>query len=400
MGLLAAGFALWPVFLSARYASVRATGKEQGRKKEVSHEAVVKAVYRDRINELSLELNDDKLRAEVESDLGAVLLSESQLPESEAVFESGGHVASGRRLSSILLALIVPFVGFGIYFSVVDTALEPVRGAEEVLVLTDDDSAALESWTRRLATRVEVAPEDSKSRYLLGHAQLKLGQFSDAAESFALTNQLIPGDLNIQIYWLQARYLAARGVLDEVGVELANKILEQQPGLSVVLEILALDAFRRGDANSSVHLLNRALTGATDIRQQASFATAIKQVRAGMQEMPAGVSVAVKAESTVPPNATVFVVARPVGGGMPFAAVRRPAFLLPLSLRLDDLVSMSPTRKLSDAGEFEIVVRLSKSGQAMPQEGDWQWRSDTMSLSETEVTTVEATLSPNNTPRG
>ena len=43
-------------------------------------------------------------------------------------------------------------------------------------------------------------------------------------------------------------------------------------------------------------------------------------------------------------------------------------------------VSMSPERKLSDADQFEIVVRLSSSGAAMAQPGDWQWLSAPQSL--------------------
>ena len=65
----------------------------------------------------------------------------------------------------------------------------------------------------------------------------------------------------------------------------------------------------------------------------------------------------------------VFVVARPIGGGMPYAVVRRPSWLLPFSVSLDDLVSMSPDRPLSQADGFEILVRLSASGLAQAEAG-------------------------------
>jgi cytochrome c-type biogenesis protein CcmH len=200
--------------------------------------------------------------------------------------------------------------------------------------------------------------------------------------------------LNVQVYWLQSRYLAAGGVLDDFSRDLARQILDQEPSLGVVLEILALDAFRTGDAQQAITLLNRALTGANDLQRQASFATAIRQVREGMANPPAGVSVTVSASETPAPQASVFVVARPVGGGMPFAAVKQPAFLLPFEVRLDDLVSMSPTRKLTDAAEFEVLVRLSESGNAMPQQGDWQWISSPLNLSVTGFAALDATLTP------
>ena len=78
----------------------------------------------------------------------------------------------------------------------------------------------------------------------------------------------------------------------------------------------------------------------------------------------------------------MFVIARPPGGGMPYAVVRRPARLLPLDVTLDDTVSMSPARPLSGAEAFEVVVRLSRSGTAAPAPGDWEWRSDVLRTGE------------------
>ena len=79
---------------------------------------------------------------------------------------------------------------------------------------------------------------------------------------------------------------------------------------------------------------------------------------------------------------------------MPYAAVRRPAFLTPFEVRLDDLVSMSPARKLSDAENFEVIVRLSASGVALAAEGDWQWLSPVLNTDMPDLAVLEAVLSP------
>lgn len=344
-------------------------------------------MFKTRVDELKSETLDDALRAEIENELGAVLLTETR--EAHPVSEAAGNP----RPLVLALALLIPLAGIGLYYGVADPGLQDIRGAEEVLTLSADD-VALQSWQRRLAARTEAVPDDSKSWYLLGHVYLKLGAFADSAEAFATTSQLAGDDLNVQVYWLQARYLAARGVLDEMSRNLADKILEQQPNLPVVLEILAMDAFQRGAARESISLLNRALSGATDIRQQASFASAIRQVREGLIEPPPGVTVAVSANTPTPPHASVFVVARPVGGGMPYAVVKQPAFLLPFSVRLDDLVNMSPARKLSDAEQFEVLVRLSATGNAMPQAGDWQWQSQPLKPAAMGVSALDAILTP------
>ncbi len=375
MGLLAAAFVSWPLL------------NRRGVVAEISHDEVVKDVYRQRFDELGGETADGALRSEIENELGAVLLTESlgDVDQTDLVKQQTGF--------SWLLALLVPVVAVIVYFAVAEPSLQNIRGAEQVLSMAADD-AELPSWQQRLEAHTTRSPEDDKSWYLLGHVYLKQGDYPLAAQAFARTAQLAGEDLNVQVYWLQSRYLAAGGVLDDFSRDLARQILDQEPSLGVVLEILALDAFRTGDAQQAITLLNRALTGANDLQRQASFATAIRQVREGMANPPAGVSVAVSASETPAPQASVFVVARPVGGGMPFAAVKQPAFLLPFEVRLDDLVSMSPTRKLTDAAEFEVLVRLSESGNAMPQQGDWQWISSPLNLSVTGFAALDATLTP------
>ncbi len=55
---------------------------------------------------------------------------------------------------------------------------------------------------------------------------------------------------------------------------------------------------------------------------------------------------------------------------MPLAIFKSTVAQLPLNFTLDDSTAMSPERKLSGSGEVFIKVRVSKSGNAMPQSGD------------------------------
>ncbi|MFW6094734.1 MAG: c-type cytochrome biogenesis protein CcmI/CycH, partial [Pseudomonadota bacterium] len=94
-------------------------------------------------------------------------------------------------------------------------------------------------------------------------------------------------------------------------------------------------------------------------------------------------------------DGTGFVIARPPGGGMPYAVVRRPAGALPLEVRLDDDASMTRERSLSDAQEVEVVVRLSRSGRPTASPGDWEWRSDVLEpAGRGEPVRLEARLAP------
>ena len=380
VGLLllgAFGFVCWPLWRPGRT------------RNQPEHDQAVRVLYQSRMDELQGETDDETLLEEIQTELGAVLLSEVQ-PDAQVGPES---VSSGTA-SGWLLAVLIPVLGLATYLTVAEPGLQAVRGAEAVLSLSIEEDVALNSWALKLQDRVSQAPKDSKSWYLLGHSLLKLQRFDEAAEAFATASQSSPMDVTIRFYWLQSRYLAAGGQLDDTSRGMAQSILAQQPGLPVVIEMLAIDALHQGDSATAVSLLNQAISGAADPRQQASFARAIAQIRSAMDAQMPGFTVSVMASEEPPVQATVFVIARPVGGGMPYAVVRRPALLLPLTVRLDDLVAMSDERKLSGATDVEVVVRLSRSGNAMPEADDWQWVSSPLRPVSEQSVTLDVLLTP------
>jgi len=57
---------------------------------------------------------------------------------------------------------------------------------------------------------------------------------------------------------------------------------------------------------------------------------------------------------------------------VPLAITRLKASQLPLTVTLTNAMSMAPGMNLSSAKQLELIARLSKSGQPVPQAGDWQ----------------------------
>ena len=367
--------------------------------------------YRSRLAELEDDAADLDVREEIKAELGAILLAE--MPDAQETKEAAGHLegvysekdngskdahALARKYLTTASFVLVALSTF-VYSNLGEYRLPEIRGAEAVLELSmEADEADILSWQGLLENWLADNADDAKSWYLLGHSRLKLGNFSQAAEAFANTNALVENDISVKFYWLQSRYMANKGVLDATSKSLAEEILKVDPSNDSVLEILAIAAISEGESATAIKLLNQSLSGLRDPRRQVATIQTIVKLRETLSPQPQGISVEVSASAGVAAQvdkaATVFVVARPVGGGMPYAAVRRPAALMPFLVRIDDLVSMSDTRKLSSAENFEIMVRLSASGVAQAQTGDWVWRSRPFSGKEASIGAVQALLAP------
>ena len=73
------------------------------------------------------------------------------------------------------------------------------------------------------------------------------------------------------------------------------------------------------------------------------------------------------------PGDVLFVFARAVDGPrMPVAIVRKSVKDLPLAFTLDDSMAMSPENSLSSAKRVILGARISRSGNAVPRDGDLQ----------------------------
>lgn len=386
--ILALAFALWPLAWAGAAARPRS-----------NRSAVMRALYRDRVAELEAETAAGQLDAETRSkvvdELSANLLEEYQAAGSAAQPEPAGQSSAGLRRTFWLLLILLPAAGIGVYLSAGEPDAMTLAGASEVLRLDPEaDRDRIEGWRGHLARRVEARPEDGQSWYLLGVSRLQLGEFGAAADAFSRAHRHMGSDPHVSLYWLQARYLAAGGRMDERSRALAEQVLEARPSQPLVLEMLAFDAYRRGDYQTAVTQLNQALNNPLPGRQRAALLGALEQARGRMGTLSPTIDVAVTAPPGAPRSGTLFVIARPPGGGMPYAVVRRPAEALPLSVRLDDTVTMSGL-KLSNAEQIQVVVRLSRSGNPTAGPGDWEWQSRTLEPGEAgEPLTLQANLAP------
>ena len=403
LALLALMFVVAPALLR----SVRGAAVEHSEQAQASS----RAWYEERLQAVEQDVLDEEDKAQLAEELAAVLLAEyPQVNDDTADAHEGvpsaaevaaGEISSGEsmhqgltsilgRPANILLfsGVLLVALALGVYTQLGSYGASKIQGAQVVLTLSPEtESAELQSWQIVLNAWLADQPDDAPSWYLLGHAHLKLAEFSQAERAFARAHVFAQSDVLVKLYWLQSRYLSQQGALDALSKQLAEEILAVNPDNQQVLEMLAVAAIAEGDAAAAITMLNRTLNTVAQPDRVRATVDAIAALRTSnalltnvhVLQVEVNVADGVKAS----PNDTVFVVARPVGGGMPYAVVRRPSWLLPFTVILDDLVSMSPARPISQADGVEVLVRLSATGTADANPNDWQWLSQPIAMAKT-----------------
>ncbi|MFJ1007272.1 c-type cytochrome biogenesis protein CcmI, partial [Bordetella bronchiseptica] len=82
-------------------------------------------------------------------------------------------------------------------------------------------------------------------------------------------------------------------------------------------------------------------------------------------------SIAAALRAQVADTDTVFILARPAGGGrMPLAILRKQVRELPLDFTLDRAQAMSPAATLAQASTVDVEIRVSRAGAAEARPGD------------------------------
>ena len=115
-----------------------------------------------------------------------------------------------------------------------------------------------------------------------------------------------------------------------------------------------------------------ALASATAPSAAPSSAPSAASSSASGRNVTGQVSLSASLKAKTSPNDVVFIYATPANGDrMPLAIFKTTVAQLPFNFTLDDTSAMAPDRKLSGAGEVMVKVRVSKSGNAMPQPGDF-----------------------------
>ncbi|WP_447042956.1 c-type cytochrome biogenesis protein CcmI [Vreelandella sp. H-I2] len=263
------------------------------------------------------------------------------------------------------------------------------QGAEGDLVLLavqqevqNDPEGSLSMYIERMEEQAERQPDNPNVWSALFPVYRETGQMPKAAAALERLIEIEGRIPPLLAQLAQIRFfMAERELTDEVQA-LVDETLEQDPRQPTVLGLLGIHAFDDGDYEQAIDHWRRAIANIEDPNTVSSLRDGIQvaQQRMGIEPEETvaegnGVRVRVSLDEAlaerVDDDASVFITARDTEGELPpLAVVRAQVSELPMTVVLDDSAAMSPQAKISQVQEARLVVRVSPTGEAMPQPGD------------------------------
>ena len=383
LSLFAALFILWPTIVVHL----------KQRKNELmleNYDEINEIVYKDQLKELEATHGRGEIEASELANLKADLEKTHRYESTQQADLERPIIANWRsRLPVIGLAVAIPLCSLLIYFQIgakADWDIYQLR--QEFVKHPDQISTIGPRLIQSLQERLEKKSHNGHNWYLLGRTAINIGDYEEAVRAFRKLNELEPESAVVLEELTQALFRRAGTITPEVRSHI-QRTLALQDDIPSMLGLAGIDAFQQGDYQSAVDYWTRAVHR---LNPQSSdyriLANGIAQARAAMGEGagsesasavsdsgPKNVKVRVSLGADVEsdPEAVVFVYARAwQGPRIPLAIQRLQVADLPRTLTLDESMAMDPNRSIATASQIEIVARVSKTGNAVPQPGDWQ----------------------------
>jgi cytochrome c-type biogenesis protein CcmH len=247
-----------------------------------------------------------------------------------------------------------------------------------------------------LAERLARNPDDLNGWKMLGRSYMTTGNYAGAVEAFEKAVELeSAGDAQTLVSLGEALLADTGSSIDGRISSLFENALAIQSNNPQALFYGGIGAFNRNDKQLAASRWERLLALNPPDEIQGILQQRIAEWRGEsppvMAEVspspeapsPAGIdrpdvvvsaqlSLSAAAAAAVPAEATVFIIARdPAQPVPPIAVARRRLSELPARVDLGDRESMVPGRSLSAFAQFELIARVSLSGQPNAQSGDW-----------------------------
>ena len=344
-------------------------------------------VYRDQILDLDRE-HDSGHISDQEWQQSRDELSLRLLEDTSAVDDPAAKAEKPAIWTAVVLAVALPLGSMGLYMWVGQPeALNPMAAKTPDQV----DPKDLAKMAQTLAEKLQVKPDNLQGWVMLGRTYRTLENFDAALKAYDSALKLSADD-DLKLERIEIIAMQRQGQFEGEPWNVIREVLQRDPqhfgalltaGSASYAEGKFADALRYWeqarkplDANNpDLEGLENAIAAVRDRLgmppAKSSPASSSTSAATSGLNVTGQVNLSASLKSKASPNDVVFIYATPANGDrMPLAIFKTTVSQLPLNFTLDDSSAMTPDRKLSAAGEVMVKVRVSKSGNAMPQSGD------------------------------
>ena len=338
-------------------------------------------VYRDQILDLDREHDSGHISDE-EWQQSRDELSLRLLEDTSAVDDPAAKTEKPAIWTAVVLAVALPLGSMGMYMWVGQPeALNPLA------LKTPDqvDPKDLTKMAQTLAEKLQDKPDNLQGWVMLGRTYRTLENFDAALRAYDSALKLTDDD-DLKLERIEVIAMQRQGQFEGEPWNVIREVLQRDPQHFGALLTAGSASYAEGkfaDALKYWEQARKPLDANNPDLEGLESAIATVRERLGMPPAKAApaatsglnvtgqVNLSASLKSKASPNDVVFIYATPANGDrMPLAIFKTTVSQLPFNFTLDDSTAMAPDRKLSAAGEVMVKVRVTKSGNAMPQSGD------------------------------
>ena len=396
----------------------------------VAREASNVAILRDQRKELEADLANGTITREhydqAREELDRRVLEESQAQHggTHALPSAAGAWTAAIVAAALPIGALLIYVALGNFDAFSPSVSTASRAAPDGQ--HDVSPEQIAKMVNELEARLEKEPGNADGWKILARTYYQLARYPEAARAYERATALAPGDAAMLADYADALGSAQGGSLQGKPLELVAQALAADPTQWKALALAGTAAFDRKDYAGAVahwERMKATVPAGSQIAQSIDSSIAEARELGGLKGGPASSSAAIaKAAPAAPaaaaaakpvpaatpgpvasaaapaaagggsvagsvalapalaanasPDDVVFVFARAAQGPkMPLAILKKSVKDLPLTFTLDDSMAMAPNMSLSNFNEVVIGARLSKSGQAIAQSGDFEGAS-------------------------
>jgi len=370
-------------------------------------------IYQNRLREMEAEVASGVMSG-ADAEAARTELAHTLLQEADT--DRGEHaatklIAARHWWSAGVIALLVPAIAVLMYLRLGTPELVNAPLLAHGGVAGDPaHKASIEAMVIRLAERLEQKPDDPEGWMMLVNSYMTLGRPGEALGAIERLYQITGDQPVVLVRYADILATVNGGRLSGKPAELIQKALSLDPDNGNGLWLAGMVANETGDYATAIQywqrllpqlendqeslqevkqLISRAQNQSGNKDQEASVITTTETVATANKTITVNVSLSSDNVRDTEPEDTLFIFAKAVNGPpMPLAVVRKKVKDLPLEVILDDSLSMIPSMKLSNFDKIQVSARISKSGNATPQSGDYISEASIIASGQTEPVSI------------